>query len=158
MTMMKFGTLTPVIYFVAHRCPRGHAEGYIMLAAYSAQPTPPGYSREYADTLSAIDALTDRLNEQTRREFEAEHEAFYGAEHLVRKEIADRLYSTLASSSTSEFEKDFIREYLKLRPERREKHRRSFECRAAYIWAREHDLGDRAADSEIFNVERHEVK
>jgi hypothetical protein len=158
MTMHKLGTLTPIIYFVAHRDPRGRPEGHIILAPYSDCPTPPGYSREYEDTLAGIDRLQTRLNAQTAREFAREHEAFYGAEDLIRAEVADRLYARLCSSATSEFEKDYIRAYLQLRIDKREKHRRNFECRAAFLYAREMDLGKRRADEESFNVERHEVK
>ena len=154
--MHKLGTLTPVVYFVAHRVPT-HAEGYVMLAAYSDQPTPPGYSREYADTLDAVDRLQKRLQDQTRREFETEREAIEGAGGSVRRLIRDRLMAKLASSSTSEHDKDFIRAWLVVREDRRDEFARHFEMRNAFLYAREMDLGSRRADDESFNVEKHTV-
>lgn len=157
MTMCKLGTLTPVVYFVAHRDPR-HPEGYIMLAAYSAQPTPPGYSREYADTLDAVDKLQKRLQEQTRQEFESEREAIEAAGGSVRALIRDRLMAKLASSSTSEHDKDFIRAWLVVREDRRAEFARHFEMRNYVIHARENNLGKRRADSEEFNPDRINVE
>jgi hypothetical protein len=157
MTMHKFGTLTPVIYFIAHRDPR-HAEGYVMLAAYSSQPTPAGYSREYADTLAAVDRLQKRLQEQTRREFDAEREAIEAAGGSIRRLIRDRLMAKLASSSTSEHDKDFIRSWLVVREDRRDEFARHFEMRNAFIHARENDLGDRDADDESFHPDRIDVE
>ena len=105
--MHKLGTLTPVVYFVAHRVPT-HAEGYVMLAPYTGCPTPPGYSREYADTLDAVDRLQKRLGDRRldlavtpdARTWLAErgYDPIYGARplrRLMQHEIDDRLARAL---------------------------------------------------------------
>jgi hypothetical protein len=153
--MHKMGTLTAAVYFVNHRDPK-HAEGYVMMAPYTGFPTPAGYSVEYADTLDAVDKLQKRLQEQTRREFAAEREAIEAAGGSVRKLIRDRLMSHLCSSSTSQHDKDFIRDWLVVHEDRRDEFARHFEMRNCYLHARENDLGKRRADDESFNVERHD--
>jgi hypothetical protein len=145
--MHKLGTLTPCIYFVNHRDPR-HPEGYIMLAPYTDCPTPEGYSRHEAGTLADIDTLQRRLLEQCQREWEQEMSLDEAQWRSRWDAITDRLHARLVSSSTSEYDKAFIREYIKLRVEKRDRHRQRFTERTAYIYAREMDLGSRRADEE----------
>jgi hypothetical protein len=137
----KLGTLTPVIYF-------RDANGHILLAPYSAFPTPEGYVREEADTLPKIDKLTDMMREQERQLLRRErmHEDALTGE--ARKRVYDRLTERLISSKTSEYEKDFIRAYLLLREERRERFHAKYEEFNAYFHAREFDIGNRRADEE----------
>lgn len=147
--MHKPGTLPPVIVF-------RNADGYRMLAAFSEQPTPEGYEREEYDTLPEIDKLQGILQQQEKDAAEREM-TFDAAQFRTQTDaIRDRLYARISSSATSEWEKEFLRLYLQLRDERkREQYRQRYLERQWYLYARENDLGDRAADKEEFNVERH---
>jgi len=149
--MRKPGCIEPVIYF---RFPDGH----LTLAPYSDFPTPAGAIREGADTLAQVDRLQAILVEQERREWEREVEGDVARFQARMDQVRDRLYARMTSSSTSEYEKEFIRLYLQLRNDKRAKHRQRWLERTAYLYAREYDLGNRRADTEEFNVERHEVK
>ena len=154
----KLGTLDAIIYFVNHRNP-AHHEGFVMLAPYSDCPTPEGYSREYADTLSAVDRLQATLLEQERREWEREainDEMIMGAR---QREIVDRLRQRMCSSSTTPYERDFIAAYLQLREEKRDKYRQRFSERTAYLNVLAHETPrGRRPNEERVNLDRMELK
>ena len=149
--MRKPGTIEPVIYF---RFPDGH----LTLAPYSDFPTPEGAIREGAETLSQVDRLQERLVAQERVEWEREVETDAARFQTRMDEVRDRLYARMTSSSTSEYEKEFIKLYLQLRNEKRAKYQQRWLERTAYLHAREFDIGNRRADVEEFNPERHTVK
>lgn len=154
----KLGSLDAPIYFVNHRDP-AHPPGYIMMAPYSDFPTPDGYSREIADDLPSVDRLQKRLQQQEYREWEQEAERDMEGLRMRFAASRDRLYARMTSSSCSAHERDFIRGYLQLQDEKRDKHRVRFECRNAYLWARENDIAKgRQANEESFNADRHTVK
>lgn len=151
------GTLSPVVYFVNHRDPR-HPEGYLMPAPYSSMSTPEGYSRHEACTLREVDALQRRLYEQAYREREAALEKDDAQWRARLERVNDSLYASLASSSTSEYEKEFIRLYLRLRDDKRERYRQRFMEFVLFNHARENDLGDRRADEETVRLDRIDVQ
>ena len=151
-----FGTLSPVIYF---RCERGH----IVLAPYSECPTPQGCEyqspinaircnarcgREGAGSLSEIDDLQRKLTDQENEKHTLEQQFDQMQTAPGRQRVQDALYAKLVSSATSEAEKEFIREYLRLRQDLRGKHHAKFASYSVYINAREFDLGKRKADQE----------
>jgi len=151
--MRKLGTLEPVIYFVNQVHP-SRPKGYIVLAPYSDFPTPPGHTREAAETLAEVDKLQRLLIKQ---EMNAAYDEWVYNETLTaaqHERVRADLLSKMISSGTSEFEKEFIRAYLQLREEKREKYRQRFLERTMYLWARENDTPGRAADSETVNVDR----
>lgn len=141
-----FGTLSPIIYFVSETT---DAEGRhnIMLAPYSAYPTPSGYSREEADTLPKVDDLQKRLQDQESRKLKSEAESLWGM-NAVRQKIIEDLRQRLYSSDTPLYERDFITAYLSLAEERRAKWQAKFAEATMYLYARENDLGSRHADEE----------
>lgn len=146
--MRKPGCVAPVIYF---RYPNGH----LTLAPFSECPTPDGAIREEVDTLPAIDKLVDQLRKQEYEQ--AQREMHYDMNQVAQreKEILDRIYARISSSVTTEYEKEFLRNYIKLRDERkREKHRKLYEQAQWILHAREFDLGDRAADAEVVNLDK----
>lgn len=154
----KLGSLDAPVYFVNHRDP-AHPPGYLMLAPYSNFATPAGYSREVADDLPSVDRLQRRLAEQTMREFEAERERDESLIIPRLEAIRDRLVARMTSAACSPYERDFIREYLALRIEKRDKYHSRFACDTAYLWLRENMLPKgRRANEESFNADRHEVK
>lgn len=151
-----FGTLSPVIFF---RC----ADEHVVLAPYSDFPTPLGCEyqipivarrcgkpceRDGADSLAAIDRLQAKLTKQENDKLALERHFDVMQTQAGRDRVQDNLYARMISSETPELEKEFIREYLKLRPELRGKHHAKFAEYSVYIRAREFDLGKRGADEE----------
>lgn len=130
-----------VIYF---RYPDGH----LTLAPYSECPTPDDAIREEANTLPEIDRLQKQLVQQEYERCEAEAEANESLARAGKQRVYDSLYSKLVSTATTEYERDFIREYLKLREEKRAKYHSRFQLDRAYLWARENDVGKRKHESE----------
>lgn len=152
--MQKFGTLSPVVYFVNHTDPT-KPSGHITLAPYSDFPCPRGHSTEYADTLQLVDRLQKRLQEQELREREQEWRSDENLYRSITDSVRDRLYQRMCSAKTSEYEKEFIRLYLQVREDRREKHRQRFMERTMYLWARENDVPKgRRDDEESVNLDR----
>lgn len=146
--MLKPGCVPAVIYFVNARDP-AHSPGYIMLAPYTDFPTPFGYDRCGADTLREIDKLQAKLQQQeyaAGQQELADDEARLSA---ARDRVRDSLYAQLTSSATSEFEKEFIRNYLQLRDgEKRKRYQQRYLERSMYLYAREMDLHGRDASKE----------
>ena len=149
--MRKPGTIEPVIYF-------RFSDGHLMLAPYSDFPTPENAIREGAETLAQVDRLQERLVAQEKLEWEREVETDSARFQTRMDEVRDRLYARMTSSSTSEYEKEFIKLYLQLRNEKRAKYQQRWLERTAYLHAREFDIGNRRADVEEFRPERHTVK
>ena len=155
--MRKPGCVEPVIYWVNGADPN-HPIGYIMLAPYTGCPPLPGYREEYADTLSDIDKLERKLQEQDRQEHFKEY--LKDQTLLAKKdaEIRDKLRQKMLRSDCTPYERDFIELYLQLRDDKKkEKYRQLFLEHTSYLWARHNDVGNRKADEESFNPERHEV-
>jgi hypothetical protein len=148
--MRKPGCIEPVIFF---RYPNGH----LTLAPYSEFPTPDGAIREEAHTLREVDVLERRLQQQEHENWEREAQRDESLLEQRRAKLKARLYARMTSSTTDQYEKDFIREWMKLRNDHPKKlyHADQFQC---YLTARHFDIGNRPADKESFNVERHEVK
>lgn len=130
-------------------------DGHLFLAPYSSFPTPPGCDREGADTLYKVHELEHRLVAQEREGWEKEalQEELIGARVT---DIRDRLYQRMCSGSTDQYEKDFIREWLKLRDEKkRKKYADILTQRTAYLTALHYDTPkDRRVDEESVNLDR----
>ncbi len=141
------GTLDAPIYFRNYRDPN-HPEGYLMLAPYSEFPTPHGYTREVARTLSEVDKLQKILCEQERRDCEREQihdEVMIGAR---QRELTDKLRQKMVSSSTTPYDHDLIGAYLELKIEKRARHAQRFQERSMYLYAREMDSHGRSPNAE----------
>jgi len=154
----KLSSLSTVIFFVNGKDPN-YPVGYHMLAPYSQFETPWGWDRREATDLREVDMLQAVLLRQEKEKWEKEllhDEVVFGR---LRDKVRDNLQQALTSGASSEFEKDFIREYLKLRIEKREKHRANFEHRSLYLHAREFDTPKgREMNEESVSLDRLEVK
>lgn len=134
------GSLSEVVYFKNSRDPN-RPPGYLLLAPYSECPPPSGYSREVARTLNEIDRLEKTLVEQEVALAISEHIREESVLAERDRSIRDRLYSRLISSSTDQYEKDYIRAWLDLRDEKkRRKYAEIFEHRAMHLYARHNDM------------------
>jgi len=146
--MRKPGTVAPLVYF---RYPNGH----LTLAPFSECPTPDGSIREEVDTLSAIDKVVDILRRQEHEQAEKEMRYDMNLFRQRDQEIRDRIYARISATATTEYEREFLREYLKLRDERkRTLYKQRFLEAQYYLYARENELGERAADKECVNLDR----
>ena len=116
-----------------------NAAGDISLPPTDDTPCPPDYMRCEANTLTEVDALQRELQSATYRRSQLElirdEQAFATARERVRSDLTARI----ASSATSEYEREFIRLYLQLREDKRAAYRARFECDRAYLEMREND-------------------
>ncbi len=147
MIMRKLGTLDPVVYFENSR-------GEIVLPPtsedaryfYEGVRDPSGktyrdlgYEYREAETLAEVDALQRRLVELDQRTNAQNAQRDDEGRKESWRRIGDSLRARMVSSSTSPFEREFIRLYLELREEKRARHRQRWLERTSYLWAREMD-------------------
>lgn len=88
----------------------------------------PGYEAREANTIGEVNKLQKALQrieyEKLQREGVREEQVWESRLSDVRSNLSQRI----ASSNTSQYEKDFLREWVKLKDEqRRDKHRAKFE-------------------------------
>jgi hypothetical protein len=149
------GTHEAVVYFRNYRDP-AHEPGYVLLAPYTECRAPRGYDREVARTIPEIVRLQDRLREQELRAAEAEvlhDQVILGERDRIR---SDELYTRMVSGSTTPYERDYIRELLKLRDKKkREKYATILSQHNMHLHALEMDAPkNRSADSERVSLDR----
>jgi hypothetical protein len=114
-------------------------DGTISLPPTDDTPCPPGYMRCEANTLAEVDLLQRQLQQATyercQRELRRDEEAFAESRERVRSSLTAKI----ASSATTEYEREFLRAYIQLREEKRDKYRQRFACDVAYLEMREND-------------------
>lgn len=145
----KFGTLEPIIYFENSRGdivmpPDTPSARYFYSEKRDARGLTyrdHGFEWREAGTLEEVDRLQKRLNDHERRKAEAAAERDEEKYRERSRSVRDSLYGRMVSSSTSPYEKEFIKYYLQLREEKRERHRQRFLEATSYLWAREMDKG-----------------
>ena len=93
-----------------------------------------GYELREANDIHEVDRLQKRLQQQTWDELQREGEQQASAWEERLKAQRDRLIAKAVSAATTQYEKDFFREWLKLKDEqRREKFKQRYLCdMAAY--------------------------
>jgi hypothetical protein len=146
-TGFALGQLSAIVYFE-------NADGEIVLPPttedaryfYEAHYRGKGYEIREAGTLAEVDRLQNRLVEAERRKNEraAEHDETISAARW--REVGDRLRQRMVSSATTPYEREFIELYLKLREDKRDRHRQRWLERVSYLFAREMDSGTKATD------------
>lgn len=105
-----------------------------------------GFEYRKCETLGEVDALQRRLVEQDRRANERHAQMDESRRAGAWQRIGDSLRARMVSSSTSAFEREFIELYLRLREEKRAKHRQRWLERTSYLWSREMDAGTLPTD------------
>lgn len=100
---------------------------------------PPGYERREANTLTEVDALQKKMQAATYRRSQSQLEHDEAVFAASRKAVIDSLHARLASSCTTQYERDFIHAYIQLREEKRAAYRQRFTCDTAYLEMREND-------------------
>jgi hypothetical protein len=114
-------------------------DGVIALPPTDDTPCPPNHERCEANSLNEVDALQRTLQAQTYARCQSEQTRDEVAFAEARERVRSDLTARLSSRATTQYERDFIREYLKLREEKREKYRARFACDTAYLEMREND-------------------
>lgn len=145
------GSLRPVIYFI-------NAAGNILLPpeeignpgyarmVYEKRYKDQGYEWREAGTLAEVDTLQNRLIEQETRRNTAMADEVGKKREECFKRTGETLRARMISADTSEYERDFIRAYLQLRNEKRDKYRDALTHRNYYIYAREQDEAKKVED------------
>jgi hypothetical protein len=140
-----------VIYYRNYADPT-RPKGWLVLAPYTDCPPPPGYEKDGADSLPAIDRLQHTLNEQEYAERSADllhDETVLGP---LRDAVRERLYSRMTSSDCSQYEREFIAAYLSHRIDRRAKWHQKYMEFQTYLHAREFDRPKNRGDKEAEQV------
>jgi len=146
------GQIEPVVYF-------RNADGRLILAAYTAQPTPDGWMRCEAGTLPEARALERRLQEQDHIEAEREGIRDQLSTAYRRQAIRDKFYARIKSSDASEYEKEYLRLYIQLSDDKLAQYEQRWLERTTYLHALHFDTPkDRPMDSERVNLDRLEIK
>jgi len=100
---------------------------------------PPGYDRREANTLDEVDKVQKRLQEADYKRHQAEYERDDAAWAGGRQRITDSLNTTIASSTSTQYGKDFARAYLQLREDKKKAyHKKMFEY-VSFLEMREND-------------------
>ena len=127
------GTLNPIVYLK-----RG-TDGYVILAphekGHGLEVAHRMYEERYrfewewceASTLREAQQLEKQLIEQAMHEREHQAEVVGRERENVKKQVASAMYARLVSSSTSEFEKEFIRGWMLLSESKRDKYAQRLE-------------------------------
>ena len=136
------GKIEPVYYFKCYDSALANPSrpvGYVLISPYSDCPAPEGYEKYAAEYLNEVDQLEAVLvrQEQDTARYNAERFAILDEAH--DRKVLDKFRAKISSSGTNEWEKEFLRLYLQLRPERRAKYRQRFLEYTSYLWARHND-------------------
>ncbi len=123
--------------------------GHAILAPYSGAPIPPGYRREFANTIAEVDTLEKRLQRQVELDFErealSEHQSMAKYREAVRERILEKMQGKGVDPSFQAYVRDYMREFLKLHENhpKRQYFQNQIEC---YIAVRHNNLDDRPLD------------
>ena len=151
-TGRAMGTLDPVIYFE-------NSSGHILLAPqevgqgtqlprrlYEQRYKHQGYEWREADTLDKIVKLQKRLVEQETAILRHQGQVDEEKRRRVHAETASNLRQRMSSSSCDPWERDFIREWLKLTEEKQKQYTQRFTERNMYLQALEFDSSHKIED------------
>lgn len=130
------GTFSPVVYFES-------PTGQISLPGNEEESArgQNGWVRKEAGTLQAIDELQQRMENHDRREMRHRLDHDEAIFDQKRQKTRDSLLQTMSKSTTSHYEREFIREYLSMAQARRKKFYQKDKGISAYFMAREYDDG-----------------
>lgn len=130
------GTFSPVIYFES---PTGRIS--LPGSDEESQRGQNGWIRKEANSLQAVDMLQHRMEDQDRRELRGQLERDEMVFQQKRQKTRDSLLRTLTRSSTTAYEREFIREYLATSDARKRKFYQKDKSVNSFFMAREYDDG-----------------
>ena len=115
---------------------------------YKYHPTEKWEWREDCTSLADVDRLNDKLVEQEMRQNEAMYQGHSQMREMIRARVASSLRQTMCSSSTSAYEREFIKLYLDLRDQKkRDKYGQELMNRNYFLWSREMDSKTQIIDA-----------
>lgn len=118
-----------LVYFESQR-------GEILLPPTSDTPRPRGHILREANSINEVHDLERRLQRQEADKHEQQLERDHDVTESSRREIRRRLIARIDSCATDEYTKDFLRNWMMLRDEkRREYYKNQFRCREVYLEA-----------------------
>ena len=130
MAVLNFamGQLNPVVYFVDSNgniaLPPSTEEAHKLRDRMRSR----GYELREAGTLHEIDVLQKQMEEKEFAQARMELDRNERAVADKRKEIRERLMARMISSSTSQYERDFIKAWLMMRDDKRKEKADKFMC------------------------------
>lgn len=98
-----------------------------------------GYMLHVADTLRQAEQLQNDLQAQLKREQEMELAKDENMTHIRRQQVRDRLYARSISSNTSQYEREFIQQWLEWRNHKHDLFRKKFNQEVGHLDALEFD-------------------
>lgn len=147
------GTLAGPFYFINKEglilLPMGEENAKFLESAYRRK----GYELRQVTTLSEWDRLEGKLQEQEEKQIEWELERDERVCEQGRKRVQDALFARSISKGTSAFEREFIKLYLQLRPEKREKYKQRWLERQSYFEALHFDSGHEHLQEQVDKIE-----
>jgi hypothetical protein len=128
------GTFSPVIYFES-------PIGQISLPGTGEenQRGHNGWIRREANTLRAVDDLQRRMEDQDRRDMRDKLDRDQSMFEAKRKKTRESLLRTVTKHTTSNYEREFIREYLSVSDARKRKFYGRDKEINSFFMAREYD-------------------
>lgn len=115
-------------------------KGEIQLPPTFDTPLPPGFERREAHDIYEVIRIEKRIRQQEDERLERQLERDSAMRDDAHRRIRRSMMSNIASSSVSEYEKDFLREWCKLRDgERRDYYTNAFNQRRVYLEALHYD-------------------
>jgi hypothetical protein len=158
-TGVAHGTLRPIIYFsripdmyiVMPQIPIGEGvdlahKAYMLGKDRQGLPYKDHYLWCESGTLAEIDRLQKRLVSQELREKTAMAEDSAIRRERIKKQVRDAMRSTMISSSTSAWERDFIEAWFKLQDNKKDLYANALLNRNQFILAREYDSKTQVQD------------
>lgn len=144
-TGMARGNLRPVIYFQS-------SSGYCVLApqevGHDLSLARRMYSERYRDwewreagTWTEVSSLQSRLQQQALDERKQHRDVSMASYDNAKKKTAEELRQRMQSAGCDEYEREFIRLWLDMAPDKRTKYEQRFMERQNYLWACEMDAG-----------------
>src|ERR1017187_5789977 len=112
------------------------ASGAISIPPTLDTPTPPGYDRRECHSIHEVEALERRMQQSSRDTAELEGGRWEAEGMETRRPVHRNLMTAIEPSSTSPYDKEFLKAWCELRDEkRREPYKRIFQQRESYFEA-----------------------
>lgn len=116
------------------------SDGTIFIPPDHTTPTPDGMIRRECQSISEVHALERRMQQEARDRAEQEAEGELARTLERQRQIRRHIMTSIESSSTSQYDKDFLRAWCQLRDDKRREHyKRLFQQREAYFESLHYD-------------------
>ena len=151
-TGMARGRIRPAIYFES---PSGYVEmapvekGHgteLARHIYEVKYRPKNWEWREAETWPELTRLQDRLIEQEQRAARERRDALMMRYDAAKAKISDSMRQRMCSAETDPWERDFLRYWLAMHPQKRAEYEKRHSERTSYLFAVEMDSGTKIDD------------